>query len=67
MRICIHVSGSEFADDASDCGGHRSGGNIWFINIWKPDLDIDTQSQNPGGDGLIIFGGLAAPTTTQVH
>ena len=42
-------------------------GNIWFINIWKPDFDIDTQSQNPGGDGLIIFGGLAAPTTTQVH
>lgn len=42
-------------------------GNIWSINNWKPDFDIDTAGGNPGGDGIIIFVGLAAPPTTQVH
>jgi hypothetical protein len=42
-------------------------GNIWSINNWKPDFDIDTIGQNPGGDGIIIFVGLAPPPTTQVH
>jgi hypothetical protein len=42
-------------------------GNIWSINNWKPDFDIDTVGQNPGGDGIIIFVGLAPPPTTQVH
>ena len=35
-------------------------GNIWSINNWKPDFDIDVAS-NPGGDGIIIFVGLAPP------
>src|SRR6266487_4597692 len=35
-------------------------GNVWSINNWKPDFDIDILS-NPGGDGIIIFVGLAAP------
>ena len=35
-------------------------GNIWSINNWKPDFDIDVAS-NPGGDGIVIFVGLAAP------
>jgi hypothetical protein len=42
-------------------------GNIWSINNWKPDFDIDTVGMNPGGDGIIIFVGLAPPPTTQVH
>jgi hypothetical protein len=42
-------------------------GNIWSINNWKPDFDIDTVGQNPGGDGIIIFVGLAVPPTFQVH
>ena len=42
-------------------------GNIWSINNWKPDFDIDTIGGNPGGDGIIIFVGLAAPPTSQVH
>ena len=42
-------------------------GNIWSINNWKPDFDIDTVGQNPGGDGIIIFVGLAPPPTIQVH
>jgi hypothetical protein len=42
-------------------------GNLWFINNWKPDYDIDTAGGNPGGDGIIIFVGLAPPPTTQVH
>ena len=41
-------------------------GNIWSINNWKPDVDIDF-AVNPGGDGIVIFVGLAAPPTTQVH
>ena len=41
-------------------------GNIWSINNWKPDVDIDF-TVNPGGDGIVIFVGLAAPPTTQVH
>jgi hypothetical protein len=35
-------------------------GNIWSINNWKPDIDIDATS-NPGGDGIVIFVGLATP------
>jgi hypothetical protein len=42
-------------------------GNIWSVNNWKPDFDIDTAGGNPGGDGIIIFVGLAAPPITQVH
>jgi streptogramin lyase len=42
-------------------------GNLWFINNWKPNFDIDTIGMNPGGDGIIIFVGLAPPPTTQVH
>jgi hypothetical protein len=42
-------------------------GNLWSVNNWKPDFDIDTIGGNPGGDGIIIFVGLAAPPTTQVH
>jgi len=34
-------------------------GNLWFINNWKPDFDIDSVGQNPGGDGIIIF--VASP------
>ena len=41
-------------------------GNIWSVNNWKPDIDIDFGG-NPGGDGIVIFVGLAAPPTTQVH
>jgi len=41
-------------------------GNIWSVNNWKPDIDIDFAG-NPGGDGIVIFVGLAAPPTTQVH
>jgi hypothetical protein len=37
-------------------------GNIWSLNNWKPDFDIDAQS-NPGGDGVVIFVGLAPPPT----
>jgi hypothetical protein len=35
-------------------------GNIWTANNWKPDFDIDITS-NPGGDGMVIFVGLAKP------
>lgn len=35
-------------------------GNIWALNNWKPDFDIDLCC-NPGGDGAVIFVGLAAP------
>jgi hypothetical protein len=35
-------------------------GNVWTLNNWKPDLDIDV-AVNPGGDGAIIFVGIAKP------
>jgi hypothetical protein len=41
--------------------GIDQAGNIWSLNNWKPDFDIDTIGQNPGGDGIIIFVGLASP------
>ncbi len=39
-------------------------GNIWALNNWKPDFDIDVCC-NPGGDGAVIFVGLAPPPTSQ--
>ncbi|MEA3274896.1 MAG: hypothetical protein U9Q81_06300 [Pseudomonadota bacterium] len=35
-------------------------GNLWTINNWKPDFIVDATS-NPGGDGVVIFVGLAPP------
>lgn len=35
-------------------------GNLWATNNWKPDFGIDLAS-NPGGDGMVVFVGLAAP------
>jgi hypothetical protein len=40
-------------------------GNVWTVNNWKPDFDIDITS-NPGGDGVVIFVGLAKPPRTQL-
>ena len=36
-------------------------GNIWAANNWKPSGLVDLTS-NPGGDGMVIFVGVAAPT-----
>jgi sugar lactone lactonase YvrE len=38
-------------------------GNIWAINNWKPDFNTDfpPNTGNPGGDGIVIFVGLAKP------
>ena len=41
--------------------GIDQAGNIWSLNNWKPAFDIDTIGGNPGGDGIIIFVGLAPP------
>lgn len=35
-------------------------GNIWAANNWKPSSLNDTS--NPGGDGMVVFVGIAAPT-----
>lgn len=35
-------------------------GNIWATNNWKPSSLNDTV--NPGGDGMVVFIGLATPT-----
>ncbi len=60
-----------FSADGRDIENHDLGidqaGNIWSLNNWKPRIDIDTIGMNPGGDGIIIFVGLAPPPTTQVH
>jgi hypothetical protein len=36
-------------------------GNLWCTNNWKPETVSDTLLGNPGGDGIVIFVGLAAP------
>ncbi len=38
-------------------------GNVWAVNNWKPNFDSDASSKtgNPGGDGIVIFVGLAKP------
>lgn len=35
-------------------------GNVWSINNWKPNFNVDA-TRNPGGDGVVIFVGLAPP------
>ena len=45
-------------------------GNVWVTNNWKPSgvIDVGTPGDpdnrvgNPGGDGIVIFVGIAAPT-----
>jgi hypothetical protein len=38
-------------------------GNVWAINNWKPNFntDVPPNKGNPGGDGIVIFVGLAKP------
>ncbi|HYC58507.1 MAG TPA: hypothetical protein VEK79_02985 [Thermoanaerobaculia bacterium] len=43
-------------------------GNVWTCNNWKPDFNTDLfgdplngVAANPGGDGMVIFVGLAKP------
>lgn len=36
-------------------------GNLWVSNNWKPNFNTDI-THNPGGDGMVIFIGLAEPT-----
>ncbi|MDB4947837.1 MAG: uncharacterized protein JWM27_486 [Gemmatimonadetes bacterium] len=38
-------------------------GNVWAVNNWKPDFATDflPARGNPGGDGIVIFVGLARP------
>ena len=35
-------------------------GNVWTLNNWKPNFVVDAL-KNPGGDGAIIFVGIAKP------
>ncbi len=36
-------------------------GNLWVTNNWKPTGAIDTAGGNPGGDGIVVFVGIASP------
>lgn len=40
-------------------------GNLWVTNNWKPGLKAD--ATNPGGDGLVIFIGVAAPSAPKLY
>lgn len=40
--------------------GIDQAGNVWALNNWKPSFTNDL-SKNPGGDGIVIFVGLASP------
>ncbi|GGM95059.1 hypothetical protein GCM10010967_30550 [Dyadobacter beijingensis] len=35
-------------------------GNVWAMNNWKPSVYVDIKD-NPGGDGVVIFVGVAEP------
>ncbi|MBR0874852.1 hypothetical protein JQ633_31160 [Bradyrhizobium tropiciagri] len=35
-------------------------GNLWCMNNWKPSAVVDV-ADNPGGDGVVIFLGIAEP------
>ena len=35
-------------------------GNLWCMNNWKPSALVDV-AENPGGDGVVIFLGIAEP------
>jgi hypothetical protein len=37
-------------------------GNIWVANNWKPNTINDVLLGNPGGDAMVVFIGLGAPT-----
>ncbi len=41
-------------------------GNLWVTNNWKPSGAIDTAGGNPGGDGLVIFVGIASPVAPKL-
>lgn len=47
--------------------GVDAAGNVWTCNNWKPDFNIDigdplmNVAGNPGGDGMLIWLGLATP------
>lgn len=43
-------------------------GNVWVVNNWKPRFatDFPPNHGNPGGDGLVIFVGLAKPPAPPV-
>ena len=38
-------------------------GNVWVVNNWKPRFrtNFEPNTGNPGGDGIVIFVGLATP------
>lgn len=41
-------------------------GNVWAMNNWKPSVDVDIdyregEATNPGGDGVVVFLGIATP------
>jgi hypothetical protein len=36
-------------------------GNLWCMNNWKPSAIVDAVLDNPGGDGVVIFLGIAEP------
>ncbi|HET6763560.1 MAG TPA: hypothetical protein VFH27_07800 [Longimicrobiaceae bacterium] len=42
-------------------------GNVWVVNNWKPRFrtDFEPNHGNPGGDGIVIFIGLAKPPAPQ--
>ncbi|HLM66400.1 MAG TPA: hypothetical protein VK358_02685 [Longimicrobium sp.] len=47
---------------STGCGIDQAG-NVWVVNNWKPrfDTDFEETGGNPGGDGIVIFVGLARP------
>lgn len=40
-------------------------GNVWACNNWKPSAVEDVVFGDPGGDGLVAFVGVAAPSDSR--
>lgn len=40
--------------------GIDGAGNLWAMNNWKPSATVDVLT-NPGGDGAVVFIGVAQP------
>lgn len=55
----LHLKSYEPLMRLTACNVDRAG-NLWAMNNWKPSAEVDVKS-NPGGDGAVIFVGVAAP------
>lgn len=61
----LYTDGTECYSPLMRCTGCSidQAGNVWAVNNWKPRFrtNFEPKHGNPGGDGIVIFVGLAKP------